>query len=45
METLVSTLKLDADVEYENTLKYSEKACVGQRLLYPMMEKNNTLPR
>ncbi len=29
-----------ADAEYENPLKNSEKiACVGQRLLYPIMEK------
>ncbi len=34
-----------ADAEYQNPLKNCEKiACVGQRLLYPIMGKNNTLP-
>ncbi len=34
-----------ADAEYENPLKDSEKiACVGQKLLYPIMETNNNLP-
>ncbi len=34
-----------ADGEYENPLKHSDKiVCVGQRLLYPIMKKNNTLP-
>ncbi len=34
-----------ADAEYEYPLTNSEKiACVGQRLLYPIMDKNNTLP-
>ncbi len=33
-----------ADAEYENPLKNSEKEYVCQRLLYPIMEKNNTLP-
>ncbi len=35
----------NADTEYENPLQNSEKiACVGQRLLYPIMGEKNTLP-
>ncbi len=41
------TLKVEyhANAEYENPLNNSEKiACVCQRLMYPIMEKNNTSP-
>ncbi len=42
----VLEVEYHADAEYENTLKTSDKmACVGQRTLYPIMEKKkNTLP-
>ncbi len=45
----VVPLKIEyhANAKYENPLKFSEKiACVGQRLMlmYPIIEKHNTLP-
>ncbi len=42
-----SNIKVEyhANAKYENSLKNSEKiACVGQRLMYPIMKNSNTLP-
>ncbi len=39
------TVEYHANAKYENPYQNSEKiACIGQRLMYPIMQKNNTSP-